>query len=60
VVVPIIGWGSPDVIGDWAGLAKIPEVSIPVLTLDGISQVLQESIALIPESILTPKINSFF
>jgi hypothetical protein len=43
-----------------AGLAKIPEASIPVSIVEVLVRYRKESIVSIPESILTPKINSFF
>jgi hypothetical protein len=42
------------------GLAKIPEASIPVSIVEAFFRYRRESIVSIPESILTPKINSFF
>ena len=42
------------------GLAKIPEALIPVLIVEVFFRYRKESIVSIPESILTPKINSFF
>ena len=43
-----------------SGLAKIPEASIPVSIVKVFFRYRKESIVSIPESILTPKINSFF
>jgi hypothetical protein len=43
-----------------SGLATIPEASIPVSIVEIFFRYRKESIVSIPESILTPKINSFF
>jgi hypothetical protein len=42
------------------GLAKIPEASISVSIVEVLVRYRKELIVLIPELILTPRINSFF